>query len=300
MQEVLKNQQPDTVLKELGYDDNLVKFLSTVKELDPKVLNFLNTWKEKGDVTGYLKEWTTDYSKMSAEDVMRHQLQTDYPTASPQQLEALFKREVTKAYSLDSDDEMEAAEGKLLLDAKADRYRESLVQKQKDYLFPTPPEPKAIEPDNSAEIAKQELEVYKGIITGDPYTKNIFAKNQISFGGGDEPYNQPVKPDELTAVLYDTTEWNKGLFEHTVLSNGEVKFDFNKPNVEKQMLLAAVHKYGMKLFDDIALHYKSLGGKSVNDLIENPSNTNGGTPSPADVAPKSVAEAMARQGRFSS
>ena len=38
-QEVLKNQQPDEVLKELGYNNESVRFLNQIKDADPKVLH---------------------------------------------------------------------------------------------------------------------------------------------------------------------------------------------------------------------------------------------------------------------
>jgi len=90
-QEVLKQQQPDTVLKELlGVDDTKLGFIKELQELDPKMVAFLNTWKSNGDVTAYLREMTTDYSKMSSEDMMRCQLTHQYPEASEQAIEALL------------------------------------------------------------------------------------------------------------------------------------------------------------------------------------------------------------------
>jgi len=89
-QEVLKQQQPDAVLKELGYDDKVIGLLKDAKTLDPKMLAFLDHWKSKGDVTSYLKELTTDYSKMTPEDVLKQQLQREYPKASEKALGALL------------------------------------------------------------------------------------------------------------------------------------------------------------------------------------------------------------------
>lgn len=91
LQEVLKSQQPDAVLKALGLSDKEIGLLNELKGFD-KVdyfANFVREWKANGNVNGYLKELTTDYGKMSAEDLMRHQLQAEYPKATPQQLEAL-------------------------------------------------------------------------------------------------------------------------------------------------------------------------------------------------------------------
>ena len=121
-QEVLRNQQPDTVLKELGFDDKMVSFLKDTKELDPKMINFFHHWKVNGNINEYLKELNTDYENMTSEEVMRHQLRREYPKASEKALNALYKKEIVEAYKLDPDNytEEEVEMGKLLLEAKAD------------------------------------------------------------------------------------------------------------------------------------------------------------------------------------
>lgn len=296
LQEVLKNQQPDTVLKELGYDDSLVKFLSGLKEVDPKVVNFLNMWKEGKDLTGYLREWTTDYNKMSAEDVMRHQLQKDYPKASPQQIDALFKRDVIKAYDLESEDPDLVAEGRLLLEAKAERGRELLIQSQQDFLFPKAPEPKAPEVDKTAQEATQKFDQYHSQFTNNQYTKDIFTNKIISIGDGEEKFNYPVDPQALSDILFKAENWMEAVSETTANPDGTKEY---KPNPKHQMLVAAVAKYGENFLIEYAKHYKSLGGKSVNDLLENASKPDGASQSsPAEAAPKTPAEAMARGGRL--
>lgn len=295
-QEVLKSQQPDTVLKELGYDEKVVDFVKELKEVDPKMVAFLNHWKSKnGDVSDYLRELTTDYSKMSAEDVMRHQLRQEYPTASPQQLEALFKREVVKAYSLDSEDEDESAEGRLLLEAKADKYREVLSSKQKDFLLPKPPEPKAPEPDNGNQEAIQQFEAYKSQLTNHQYSKDILTNKAITIGEGDEKFSFPVDPNALTEVLLDSEKWASSIFD-IKQDGGKVSY---QPKVEHQMLVAAVAKYGMEFVNEIAKHFKTVGEKSAIAPIESASRPDGSSPAAPQSAPKNPAEAMARMGRFS-
>lgn len=285
-QEVLRNQQPDDVLKELGYDEKAVGFLKEFKDLDPKMQAFLNVWKSGGDIKEYLQELTTDYSKMSAEDVMRHQLRREYPKASQQQLDALYKREVVKAYSLDSVDDDEVEEGKALLEAKADKYRESFMQDQQGKLLPTPP-PK---PDNSqaeaqaeAERVKQ-FEAFKSQVTGHSLYREVSAAKSYSVGEGDEKFNFPVDPQDLQDVLF-TDKWQENMFDKE-----------GKPNVEHQLLLATVNKYGANFIKELAKHFKSVGGQKAIEPIENASKPDGGTPAKSDAPPASPAEAMARFG----
>lgn len=285
-QEVLRNQQPDDVLKELGYDEKAVGFLKEFKGLDPKMQAFLNVWKSGGDIKEYLQELTTDYSKMSAEDVMRHQLRREYPKASQQQLDALYKREVVKAYSLDSVDDDEVEEGKALLEAKADKYRESFMQDQQGKLLPTPPPT----PDNSqaeaqaeAERAKQ-FEAFKSQVTGHSLYREVAAAKAYSVGEGDEKFSFPVDPQDLQDVLF-TDKWQENMFDKE-----------GKPNVEHQLLLATVNKYGANFIKELAKHFKSVGGQKAIEPIESASKPDGGTPAKSDAPPASPAEAMARFG----
>ena len=141
---------------------------------------FLNTWKTGGDVTGYLREMTTDYNKLSAEEVMRHHIRQSYPKADERQLEILYRTKVVNAYNLNSDDSDELEEGKLLLEAEAEQFREKYIESQKEFLLPKPQEAKAVVQDNSiqerqAEADRKFNETYKSQVDNNALTKNIFA-----------------------------------------------------------------------------------------------------------------------------
>lgn len=285
-QEVLRNQQPDDVLKTLGYDEKAVGFLKKFNDLDPKMQAFLNVWESGGDIKEYLQELTTDYSKMSAEDVMRHQLRREYPKASQIQLDALYNREIVRAYSLDSLDDAEQEEGRALLEAKADKFREQFTQDQQSKLLPSPP-PK---PDNSqaeaqaeAERVKQ-FEAYKSQVIGDNLFREIAAAKAYTVGEGEEKFSFPVDPQDLQEVLF-TDKWQENMFDKS-----------GKPNVEHQLLLATVNKYGANFIKELAKHFKSVGGQKAIEPIENASKPDSGTPAKSDAPPQSPAEAMARFG----
>lgn len=296
-QEVLKSQQPNTVLKELGYNDNLVNFMSRIKDVDPKMLAFLEKWENKDDVNGYLRELTTDYSKMSPEDLMRHQLRKDYPTANPLQLEALYKREVVRAYSLDSDDENDVAEGKLLLEAKADRYRDEFIKNQQNYLLPKPPEPKAIEPDNTVALQQKEFEIYERLVMEDKTTKAIHATNKFVIGEGDEAFNFPVDSNKITEKVLDSDSFAKGFFTTEIKPDGT---KMSVPDGKKLNFVATYLEYGDEFVNAWSTHYKTLGAKEAMSKIENAKQPDGSTPAKTESEPKTPAEAMAKHGRFAS
>jgi len=298
-QEVLKQQQPDTVLKELGFDEKLVGFVKDAKELDPKVLGLLQSYKD-GTVTEYLKELTTDYSKMSAEEVMRHQLRQEYPKASEAVINALYEDEVVEKYHLDADryDESEVEKGRLLLDARTERFRDALIAKQQQYLLPKPQDQKEVINDNSEFEQEKVFENYKREIEENSYTKSVFTTKQLVLGEGEDSLKYPIdNPNSLTDVLYDSDKWKQSIFSLQKDSNGN---DVYVPDVEKQLFIAAAVKDYKGLVRDLIKHGKSLGGKTTIESIDNASNPAKQTATTSESAPKSIAEAMAKHGTVSS
>lgn len=297
-QSQIKNEQPDTVLKELGFDDNLVNFIKDSKELDPKMVAFLDSWKKGEDVTKYLREMTTDYSKMSAEDVMRHQLRQDYPKASEAALNALYKKEVVEAYNLDSEDETEKEEGLLLLEAKAEKFRDSFAESQQNYLLPKAPEPKPKTepaPDPQAEQRKVWADSAIKTITESSYTKDIFATGKFTIGEGEDKFTFPVDPKELLSLALDKEDLGL-MFDIEQDSKGKVTNV--TPKTEHQLLVAAITKYGMPFLKAFAEHHEGLGSKKLVKSIDNAKEPENNTGSQSTAQPKSIAEAMAKTGQL--
>lgn len=294
-QSTIKSQQPEDVLKALGFDDKTVSFIKELKDVDPKMVNFLNTWKEKGNVTDYLNELAKDYSQMPAEDVMRHQLREEYPKASEAQLDILYKKEIAEKYNLNSYDEDEVAEGKLLLDAKADKYRDTLVQAQKDRLLPEPKE------NESAKFEEQRrTEVAQGIVkefNDNPYTKEVIAKNSITIGEGADKFSFPIDSKAVTDLVINGDTNGELMFDKKTNANGEEVYI---PKAQHQLLVATVNKYGEKFITELAKHYKSLGGKAAIEPIDNARPVETRNTSNASPEPTSVVGAMAKYGKFNS
>lgn len=292
-QEVLRQQKPEAILKELGFNEDAVSLLSELKEVDPKMAKFLNTWKTNGDgIKDYLKEMTTDYSQMPSEDVMRRQLREEYPKATEKQLDVLFRKEIVEKYNLDSMDEDLVEEGKLLLDAKAEMYRDKLVQKQQEYLLPQYTQ----KTDDSEEREQQEFENYKNNLLSNQLTQDMMQNKRLSIGEGDEKFNYPlVDPNSVVNNLFDSNSWANKLFEVQKDANGNEQF---VPNVEKQLLVSAILEDHKGFLREMSKYYKSLGGKATIDSLDNPSPIGGSAPTKPAVEPKSPAEWMARNGRI--
>ena len=292
-QEVLKQQQPEAILKELGFDDSAVGFLKELKEVDPKMVQFFNMWKSDGDsLKDYLQEITTDYSQMPSEDVMRRQLREEYPKATEKQLDVLFRKEIVERYNLDSMDEDLAEEGRLLLDAKAESYREKLIKQQEEFQLPN----YASSASESEANAQKEFDNYKQNLISNQLTQELLQNKRLTIGEGDEKFSYNLtNPNNIVNNLFDSNAWANKLFDIQKDSQGNEVF---VPNVEKQLLVSAIledHKGFMK---EMAKYYKSLGGKATIDSLENASPSGSSAPSKPASEPKTPAEWMARSGRL--
>ena len=295
-QEVLKSQQPNNVLKELGFDDKTVQVIQDLNKFEKKdfFYNLFNEWKSKGDLKSYLNELSTDYGKMSPEQVMRHQLAEEYGTDNQKTLDALFKNKIIKAYNLDSDDPDEVEEGQLLLEAEANKYRPKLIERQQSKLFPQVPDAPPIEPDNSEQEAQKNFETYKSTVNTDPYFQKVADKKQITIGKGEDKFNFPVDPDAIKNVLFDTDKWAETQFEKVLNTDGTFKYN---PKVQNQTLTAAVALYGQQLFDAYAQHYITVGSKKAIEPIQNAKPPELNTVPNTVFTPKNAAEAMAKAGK---
>jgi hypothetical protein len=299
-QEVLRNQQPkaDEVLQTLGYDATAVSLAKELQET-PEMVAFFNHWKANGDVNVYLRELNTDYSKMPAEEVMRHQLRKEYPKASDAAINAIYEDEIVHRYKLDPDSytEAEVERGRLLLEAKADKYRDEFSENRKQFLIPKPPEPKSQVPDNT-EIERQQQEIndnYKRTVNSSPYTQNILANKSLTIGDGPDKFVYPIEPQAIINTLLDENEWQQTTFDIVRNPDGSVKTA--TPKIEHQILVATVAKYGKAFLDEYANHYKSIGGRSAIEPIENAKPPQNTTPTMSSPNPASAAEAMAKSGR---
>lgn len=288
-QEVLRQQQPSAILKELGYDEGTADFLSENKALDPKMIGLIKHWKSNGgDIGPYLKALNTDYGKMAPEDVMRHQLQMQNPELDAKQLETLYRVKVTQRYKLDPAlySEEEVDEGRIELMADVKSIRQTLTAEQQNYLVPKPPEAKAAGPDPQALQRQQEAERVRQFVEADPYTRNLLATGKLTVGEGDDKFEFPVDTNAILDVMNNPETLGKKLYNKD-----------GSPDTVKMWLLSGVAEYGLNFFKQVALHYKTLGGRSAIAPIENAKPPAGGTPAHAETESKDPAAAMAKRGR---
>lgn len=294
-QEVLK-QQPDTVFKELGFEGEKLNFVKSLKDIDPKMASFLNKWQSGGDLKEHLKVMTTDFSSMPSEDVMRHQLRKEYPKASEAQINALYKKEIFEAYKLDTENysEEEVEEGRLLLDAKAEKYRDDLVKQQEEYLFSPPAKKEAQEVDSSKDAEKKHVEFIQSELKNSSLIKEISASNEFTFGEGEDKFKFPINHSELIDLMVNGDEKGELSFDIKIGSDGQ---EIYTPKAEHMLYSAMVHKYGKELFTKLAEHYTTIGAKKAIEPINNAKPAETTRNYQQGEQPKSTAGAMATSGK---
>lgn len=279
--EFLQKEPPTTILKELGYDERMV--------------NFLEHWRNGGDPNEYLKEAATDYATMDAAELMRHQLRLDYPKATEAQLEVLYDEEVLQRYKLTDDfTDSEQQRGRLLLEAKADKYRDDFVARQQQKLLPKAPEKAAVSSEPDPVVLEQQrlLEDSKRSVLDSPYYRKVLSDNKLTLGEGAEAFNFPVNAGELPDILYNGEKFVQSMFKVGTGKDGAITLEADP---EHQMLVAATAKYGKQLFVELAKHYKALGSKKAIDPIENPSTVQ---TAQAAVAPEPQLSELAQMAKF--
>ncbi len=126
------------------------------------------------------------------------------------------------------------------------------------------------------------------------YTKDIFTNKKIYIGEGDSKYGFAVEPQELVDILANPEKWVSAMWDKEKGADGK---EYSVPKTQHQLLVAAVAKYGMSLFDAYATHWKGLGGKEVTDPIENASQPGNTQAAKSEPAITSMAQAMALKGK---
>ncbi len=280
--ELIKQQPEAEVLKHFG--------------LDEKMINFLSRWKSGEDLRDYLEAVTTDYTKMTPEEVLRRHLMKDFGGLSAEDFEEVYKMKVIEQYKLDPDvfDEKDVRRGRLLLSVEADRVRQEFIKRQQDMLLSKPPEPdnSAAEAAARAELEQREKQVqdYHNHVQNNSYTKELLSTSLLKIGEGDKAFNLEVsKPDELLGLLYDPAKWAQKLWNED-----------GTPNVRKQLVLAAIANDDTAFFSNLTKHYEMLGAKSVADKIANASAPAAGTPATGNAESANPIAQLARFGTITS
>jgi hypothetical protein len=250
LDEELKKVDRTEVLKKLGVTDFAL-------EMDEYLA-------KGGKAADYLSAKAIDYNLVSDEDIVKQDLQKQYPTFTPQQINLMFNRK----YGVHEDAEQEDRDfAELQLKADAHNSRQTKIAEQQKFKIPDAPilqKDEAYEQwKESMQSQSQLMEQVRGYYEQHEATKTLNESKRvtINLGAGVPPFNFLLdQPQMLTKALTDGGETINKLM---TTKSGE-------PDVAKQQLVTLFSFAPEKFIQDIFKYGQSMGVRK--ELVEEGQN----------------------------
>lgn len=217
-----------------------------------------------GNAIDFLNARAIDYNKVSDEDIIKADLQKQYPNFSPQQISLMFNRKYNVSEGADPEDKEFA---QLQLQADAYNSRQQKIQEQSKFKIPDTP---ILQKDEAYEQWKKEqesepklMEKFRSFYETHEATKalNESKRVAINLGEGVPPFNFTIDhPQVLTKAL---TDGGAILNKLMTTQSGE-------PDVAKQHLVTLFSFNPEKFIQDIFKYGQSMGVRK--ELVEEGQN----------------------------
>lgn len=209
----------------------------------------LKSWYlEHGNLEPFLKAGSVDYTKLSAEEVLRTSLKEQHKDLPDEMFERLYRKEVLEKFSQiegvfeDKDIEL----GKLLMQKEADRVRARLIDEQKSFLAPVfDAQPK----DQEQQKIRADFEQY---ISNHDYMKSLSDSKRVAVQVGDQQVYMEVDPEVVKSQALDEEKF------FSLFSDGKGGVDMHK------WAKVVAYANNMEAFESALVnHGKANGTKSV-------------------------------------
>lgn len=215
--EAIKKADRKEVLSTIGEKSELLKALG-VDDFTMKILDHI---EKGGDPAEFIKVNSVDYSKISDDDAIMAGIREDNPGAPESVIKKIFDKEMEK-YETDPDvyDQETVEYGNYLKKGTADKYRNQLIEKQKNFAIPAAkaPEPAApaVDPAEQAKIDEINLKISES-----ETTKKLISDKKITIGGKDGYKFEIENPQDYV----DYATGKKNLFSKFAKDDGSVDLD---------------------------------------------------------------------------
>ncbi len=266
-----------------------VKEILVALNIDEKIGGIIDHYKEKGDIKEWVEAYSKDFDKMDAKELLRLKVKSDYAgTEDAEELELLYE-DALNQYKLDADlyDEKEIRLANIKLQNDVRGFREKLKQEQSERLVPKfdPTAEATQQQQQQMQAYEQERKQYADLIAANDAAKLLIASKQFTIGQGEDAYKMPIADPQANIDLLLNPEKYNAL----------VQDKDGKPDVAKQLLIAAISADPYKALQDAVNHGKKLGTKSLATELENPSQPR---PVGASTEELDVYQAMAKYGKI--
>lgn len=239
--EEVKNNREDA-LRELG--------------IEPFALELSEHLKNGGDATDYINAKYIDYNKVTDENIVKADLQKQFPTFSPEQINLMFNRKYTVPEGSEQEDIDFAS---LQLKADAHNSRQAKIAEQQKFKIPAPIQQKDTSEQSQIE-AEKEREEGRRWFSEHEATKSLMTTKRVSLSLGENgTFNFEVsQPEFVTRAITDNTLWQK----LTATKTGE-------PDVSKLQKLVIYAANPEKFENDLVNYGKTLAKPEVLDEARN-------------------------------
>jgi len=156
---------------------------------DDFLKDFVRNYKRGGDAKSYLEAMTVDYGKMSPEDVIKHDLRKNNPSANSEYIDFEYNRIVDSKFGA-IEDEGKKAE---FIDYYAAGIRKNLSEAQKQFKIPERVQPEPVETE------AVDIEAITREIQSNASTKSLIESKKVVFGD----FNYEVDAEKLVQQTID-------------------------------------------------------------------------------------------------
>jgi hypothetical protein len=207
----------------------------------------------------FLIKTNIDYDAISDQEIIKMQIESQYPTLAEEERNLLLQRKMNKEYNIGSEDESEDRVGKLLLKVEADKIREGLKKEQAEYTPSKNPNSVEARMQAQQEAQLKQIQEFQGYVKEHPATKQLETSRLLQYGVGDTKLNYEVNQGlNLSELAVDSNKF----FQMFLGQDGKV--DMNK------FYKVANYAASMEGVEKALIAYgRSLGEKRLYDELKN-------------------------------
>lgn len=207
----------------------------------------------------FLIKTNIDYDSIPDVDIMKMQIESQYPTLGEEEKNLLLQRKLNKEYNIGSEDESEDRVGKLLLKVEADKIREGLKKEQADYTPAKNPNSVEARMQAQQEAQLKQLQEFQGYVKEHPATKQLETSRLLQYGAGDTTLNYEVNQNlNLSDLAVDSNKF----FQMFLGQDGKVDI--------QKFYKVANYAASMEGVEKALIAYgRSLGEKRLYDELKN-------------------------------